>query len=69
MLFIGVWGRFGWFHVFLGLGVDIEGFLFCWEMIFGLFLDLVGVLKLWYCIVVAVLGNTSTNPWRKQSAY
>ena len=37
MLFICVWGGFGWFDVFLCLGVDIEGFVFCWEMIFGLF--------------------------------
>ena len=51
-LFFGVWGGFGGFDIFLGLGVDIEGFVFCWMVIFGLFLDLVGVLKLWYCIVV-----------------
>ena len=51
-LFFGVWGGFGEFDVFLGLGFDIRGFVFCWRWFFELFLGLVGALRTSFCIVV-----------------
>ena len=56
-LFFGVWGGFGEFDVFLGLGFDIGGFVFCWRWFFELFLGLVGALKLFFCIVVCSKSN------------
>ena len=53
MLIIGVYCGFGRFDVFLGLGFDIEGFVFCWRWFFELFLGLRGALKLFFCIVVS----------------
>ena len=39
-LFVGVYCDFGWLDVFLGFMGEYRVFVFCWGLIFGLFLCL-----------------------------
>ena len=61
-LFFGVWGEFGEFDLFLGLGIDIGGFVFCFEVFFELFLVLKSALKPSFYIVALSFQSTSSAP-------
>ena len=54
-LFFGVWGGFGEFDLFLGLGIVFLLFVFCFRLFFELFSVLKGALKPWFYIVVMLV--------------
>ena len=58
-LFFGVWGGFGEFDLFLGLGFDIVGLCFVFGGFFELFSVFRSALKPWYCIVVVCVSCSS----------